>query len=180
MKKIVSLVLVLSLVLGASAVVFAYGNHSRGDSRYREERRRDDFRRDRESMGERLNLSEAQLEKLDDLRDKYFDQQEDLRDQLADKKEEARDMYIDQDGTESEIMSLHQEIDGLQNELSKLRVEYRLEMRKILTAEQLEEFGEFGRLGRRGFRQHRGYRMQRGFRGRRADCGSGFGPGMRY
>ncbi|MBM7557562.1 Spy/CpxP family protein refolding chaperone [Halanaerobacter jeridensis] len=182
MKKIVSLVLVLSLVIGVSALAVAYsgqGPKAGGQQGYRTQGRNNQFQQNRMTWQERLNLSEEQVEKMEELRDEYFDQQYDLRDDREDKREELREMYFDSTANKDEIMNLQQEVNQLRTQLADLRMEHRLEMRNILTTEQLEEcedLGSFGRRGRRGV----GRTGKRGPRANRGHHRGGFGPGMRY
>ena len=195
MKKIISLVLAGVLVLGASALVFAYGGH-RG---YGPQGKSNHYQR-RMNGEERVNLSQAQIEQIEEVKDKYFAKQDDLRDKLRAKKEELRELYFDKEAAKEEIISLQAEINNLRAELADLRMEQRLEMRNILTTEQLGEYenvdrSNLPRFSRRrrglesrgaqrrygaGSRFGRGSRGQIRHRGHQGYCGRGFGPRMRY
>lgn len=182
MKKLVSLVLAVSLLLGGSALAFAYPGHGQkagGQQEYRTEERNNQFQQNRMTGQERLELSEEQVEQLEELRAEYFDKQDELRDDLEDKREELREMYFDSAVDEGKIISLQQQVNQLQAELADLRLEHRLALRNVLSAEQLEdceELGRFGRLeGRRGF----GRFGSRGARGHRGHHRTGFGPAMK-
>lgn len=177
MKKLFSLVLVLSLVLGGSALVFAYSGPQRG---YRGEGRNNQVPQDRMTWEERLDLSDEQAEKIEELRDDHFDKQDELRDDLFDKREELRDMYFDSEAKQDELLSLQEEVNQLQAKLADTRMEHRLEMRSILSDEQLEECADLANFGHRGAQRGRGFRRtqgrgRRGVRGRRVNC-AGFDP----
>ena len=176
MKKIVSLVIVLSLVIGGSALAFAYAGQQRGG--YKQQGRNNQLQQNRITWQERLNLSEEQLEKMEELREEHFEKQDELREDLADKREELREMYFDNEANENELMSLHREVNQLRIQLTDSRMEHRLAMRNVLSAEQLEECEDLGRFDHRGRRGARvGRREPRANRGHHR---GGFGPGMRY
>ena len=181
MKRLVSLVLAVSLVLGGSSLVFAYSGHGQnvgGQQGYKTQGRNNQFQQNRMTVQERLDLSEKQVEKMEKSRDEYFDKQDELRDDLEDKREELREMYFDSEVNKSEFMSLQQEVNQLRSELANLRVEHRLEMRNVLTTEQLEECEDLARFGRRSGKRGFGRSGSRGTRGHSGHHRGGFGPGM--
>ncbi|MFO7819156.1 MAG: periplasmic heavy metal sensor [Halanaerobacter sp.] len=176
MKKLVSLVLVLSLVLGGSALVFAYSGPQKGN---RGQGRNNQAQQNRMTGAERLDLSDEQIEKMEELRDEHFEKQDELRDDVFDKREELREMYFDSEANKDEIVSLQEEVNQLQAKLADARMEHRLGMRDILSDEQLEESADLANFGRRGGQKGRGRdrggRGRRETKGRRANC-AGFGP----
>ena len=180
MKKIVSLVLVLSLVLGGSALVFAYSGPQKGN---RGQGRNNQVQQNRMTGAERLDLSEEQVEEMEELRDEHFDKQDELRDDLFDKREELREMYFDSEVNKDELLSLQEEINQLQAKLADSRMEHRLEMRNILSDEQWEECADLGGFAYQGGQRGRGSRRaqgrhgrgRRGARGRGANCAGPIG-----
>ncbi len=150
MKKFLSIVMVIMLVMGVS--IYAFANNFGRD--YRE----DDYD---------FNFSRAQEDSLEDLEDKYEDDLDDLMDDLRDKSEDLHDLYFDKDSNPKEIIKVQEEINSLRDEVYTLRIEMKLEIREILTVEQLEDMEDYGMMGYgmiggRGFRDHRASRMMNG------------------
>ncbi len=167
MKRVLTIFLVGILVLGLASFAFAYNGkgsmQGREGNRSGMMRNRDDLRRGLEQLQERLNLSDQQMEKIEALQDKYFDQFDDISDRLREKSDDLKDTYFDSDVNEEEIIALQKEVNQLKNELANLRLKKHLEMKEILTAEQLEDMGQqvrggFGMNRRAG---GRGRRMKR-------------------
>jgi Spy/CpxP family protein refolding chaperone len=90
---------------------------------------------------EQLNLSQAQVQQLKAIRQKYSGQMEPLEEQIRLKAQELSQLM---EGTASNdvIRTKHQEMLTLRQKMGTLRFESMLEMRDILTPEQRREFGQ--------------------------------------
>ncbi|PRX19228.1 Spy/CpxP family protein refolding chaperone [Orenia metallireducens] len=164
MRRILSFVLVMTMVLGVSVYAFAHGGgFSQGH--------RNNYKNS--NFNDELNLSNAQEEQLEDLQDKYYDQIEDLMDDMRDKNDDLRDLYFDKDADRDDIISAQKKVNSLRDKMFTLMTEMQLEMRDALTAEQLESMEDygmmgfgmmngFGMMGGRGFRGHMGGRGMMG------------------
>ncbi|PRX27694.1 Spy/CpxP family protein refolding chaperone [Orenia metallireducens] len=151
MRKILSFALVMTLVLGVSVYAFAHGSGNGFAQDSRSNYRNNDFRNE-------LNISKEQKDKIEDLQDKYHDQIDDLMDDMRDKRRDLRDLYFDK-GVKDDVLKLQAEINQLRDKMSMLMAEMQLEIRDILTAEQLEVMEDhgmmgFGMMGGRGFGGH--------------------------
>ncbi|GAB6138202.1 Spy/CpxP family protein refolding chaperone [Halanaerobaculum tunisiense] len=131
MNRLLSLGLIILLIVSISIFAFAHGGGYRNDSE-------EDYYRDE------LNLSTAQLDKMEELQDEYYDQVDEISDQLRDQNDELRDLYFAKDSDQEEIMEVQTKINQLRNELAQLRTEMHLELREILTAEQLDRMEDHG------------------------------------
>ncbi|MCK8824472.1 Spy/CpxP family protein refolding chaperone [Fuchsiella alkaliacetigena] len=141
MKKTVSVVLILVLVLGLSSLAFArIGSRGQGMMGRDYGMRGVDCDRGRSRLdGEDLNLTEEQERELEDLKIEYYEKSELVREEMWDKRAQLRELYYDSEASDGELRSLQNEIDGLRAELMELKDEQRLSLREILTAEQLEK-----------------------------------------
>jgi len=157
MKRILSFVLVMTMVLGISVYAFAHGGNGFNSQGTRNGYRNNNHRND-------LNLSNAQEDQLEGLQDKYYDQMDDLMDDMRDKNDDLRDLYFDKDADRNEIIAAQKEVNLLRNKMFDVMAEMQLEMRDILTAEQLEYMEDYGMMG---FGMMHGFGMMggRGFRG---------------
>ncbi|TDX51432.1 Spy/CpxP family protein refolding chaperone [Orenia marismortui] len=157
MRRSLSFVLVMTMVLGISVYAFAHGGGNGFNQGPRNTYRNNNYHDD-------LNLSREQEDKIEELQDKYYDQMDDLMDDLRDKGRDLRDLYFDKDAKRNEILELQAEVNQLRNQMSILMTEMRLEMRDILTAEQLDLIEDYGMMG---FGMMNGFGMidGRGFRG---------------
>ncbi|MGM0501077.1 MAG: Spy/CpxP family protein refolding chaperone [Bacillota bacterium] len=167
MKKVVTLMLVVSLVVGGSALVLAYGSSGQRQGRYQQQRNSERQRGNKRNWQEKLNLSEQQSEKIEELRANYFAKRDEMRDELVDKRAELREMYFNSEVSKEELTTFNTEINELRIQLNDVRAEHRLSVRNTLDQEQLEECGEY--FAEAQNYRGRGRRMNRGSRGRRAD-----------
>jgi len=132
-------------------------------------------------QADELNLTDAQQEKLDDLR---FQHQKMMIQKNADLKQaklEMRNMMRKAEVDEKAVLEKQKRISALKSEISETRLKHRLEMRKVLTKDQLGKLNKLQRNRDRFKRFHRdGDRPRRMMR--YYDCpepGSGPGPGKR-
>ncbi|MGK7940841.1 MAG: Spy/CpxP family protein refolding chaperone [Crocosphaera sp.] len=97
-------------------------------------------RRERaEQFQQTLNLTDEQMQQLSAIRRKYHTQIQQLREQMRGKGEELSQM-MQGDAADNDLRSKHQEIINLRQQMGNLRFESMLEMRKVLTPEQRQEF----------------------------------------
>jgi len=118
-----------------------------------------------------LNLTAEQIEEMQDLRTKHFNETATLREALLARNAELRSLWAQKDPSQTEILKKQKEVNDLRAQLQEMAVKHQLQARKVLTPEQqtqvqgyLSDTGNFGP----------GYGMRGGFgRGR----GMGMGPG---
>jgi Spy/CpxP family protein refolding chaperone len=139
MRKILSFVLAMTLVLGVSVYAFAHGGGNGFAQDPRINHRNNNFR-------DELNFSNQQKDQIQELQDKYHDQMDDLMDDMRDKSRDLRDLYFDK-GAKDDILKLQAEVNQLRDKMAMLMAEMKLEIRDILTAEQLELMEEHGMMG---------------------------------
>jgi Spy/CpxP family protein refolding chaperone len=122
-------------------------------------RRRGDFM-------EALNLTEAQQNQLQSIREEYQPRLIDTREELFNARQMLSDMMVEENVSNNELRRQHDKILTLRDEIGNLRFESMLEMRTVLTPEQRETFAEL--VEERQENRGRG-RRGRGFRGGRFD-----------
>lgn len=120
--------------------------------------------RRRGELMETLNLSDAQKNELQQIRNQYQPRFMEKREALSNARQVLQDMMVDDDASPSALRRQHDQILDLRQEMGNLRFESMLEMREVLTPEQREDFAELmderrenrgrGRRGR-GFRRGR-------------------------
>lgn len=86
-----------------------------------------------------LNLTDEQMQQLSTIRQKYRPQMQQLREQMRTKGEELSQM-MQGNASENDLRNKHQEIISLRRQMGNLRFESMLEMRKVLTPEQRQQF----------------------------------------
>jgi Spy/CpxP family protein refolding chaperone len=89
--------------------------------------------------GRYLNLSEDQLNKMAALRDRYFQDTKDLRYALAQQQLEVRRLFTDPKTDEATLLTKQKEMTTLREQLFSKLAQMPIEMRKILTPEQIEK-----------------------------------------
>jgi len=134
-------------------------------------------RRDRGEMSEELGLTEEQMESMRDVQYNFRKAQIGLRAELKTARLELRHLMMEENPNQGQISKLVDKIADTQKELLKQRIDKKLAMKEILTAEQFKKFmrmkGEHrkGRMGMGEGRDDRPHRP-RGFRSH------GEGPGF--
>ncbi len=123
-------------------------------------------------FGKALNLTSEQKVRLRELRTKFKEENAQLIGAIVTKRIELQSLWSNPKAEAEAIQAKEKEMRTLQNEMKDKAVQMRLEARKVLTPEQIAQFGQgrgfgagFGPCGGRGFRT--------GF-GRE---GRGWGPG---
>ena len=103
-----------------------------------------------------LNLSEDQLNKMVALRDRYFQDTRDLRYAIAQQQLDVQRLFTDPKTDEATLLTKQKELITLRQQLMNKLAQLPVEMRKILTPEQIQKLGQmpvrglgtgFGRMG---------------------------------
>lgn len=109
------------------------------------------------------NLTPEQKTKFQELRQKFVEETAQLREALVTKKVELQSLWTNPNADPNAIVDTERELRDLQNQMKDKGVQAKLEARKFLTPEQIQESGSG---------------MGRGFgRGHMMDHGRGMGPG---
>jgi Spy/CpxP family protein refolding chaperone len=120
------------------------------------------------------NLTAEQKAKFQELRRKFNDETAQLKGSLLTKRLELRSLWTNPKADSKAILDKEKELRDLQTQLKDKAVQNMLEARKILTPEQLSEFGSGCRMGLGyGHTMGRGHMM--GYGPWRDDRGKGEG-----
>ena len=107
--------------------------------------------------GKGASLTEEQRAQIQDLRKKSHDETAQLRESVFAKRQELRSLWSDPQADTTIIINKEKELRDLQDQMQDKALQLKLEARKILTPEQLSEFGGrgmgpgFGRGHGRGY-----------------------------
>lgn len=114
-----------------------------------------------------LNLTQEQLQKMQNLRESYWKEVAPLQNELMSKRLELRSLWLQANPDQDRILAKQREINLLQANVQEKATKHRLEMRQILTPEQQAKLGAtfgwfgpgagFGRKGGFGFGHGMGY-----------------------
>ncbi|WP_027340715.1 hypothetical protein [Halonatronum saccharophilum] len=96
--------------------------------------------KEEKSLEERLNLSASQTEEIELLKERYLKEKEVIKEELRAKEFEFKEKYLDKSVDSKVLTLLQEEIIYLKNKLFRLRNEYKLEIRELLSEEQLKEW----------------------------------------
>ncbi len=117
------------------------------------------------------SLTPEQRTKFQELRQKLNDETASLKGTILTKRLELQSLWTDPKADSKAIQEKEKELRSLQDQMRDKAVLFRLEVRKILTPEQLAQFGPGGGMGPgSGGGRMMGY-------GRGTGCGYGRGPG---
>jgi Spy/CpxP family protein refolding chaperone len=103
-----------------------------------------------------LNLSEEQLNEMDALRDRYLQETKDLRYALAQQRLEVQRLFRDPETDDATLLTKQNEMSTLRQQLFNKMAQMPMEMRNILTPDQVQKLGQmaagpfgmgFGRMG---------------------------------
>jgi Spy/CpxP family protein refolding chaperone len=109
------------------------------------------------------NLTPEQKTKFQELRQKFVEETAQLREALVTKKVELQSLWTNPNADPKAIVDTERELRDLQNQMKDKALQGKLEARKFLTPEQIQESGQG---------------MGRGFgRGHMMGHGQGMGPG---
>jgi Spy/CpxP family protein refolding chaperone len=103
---------------------------------------------------QKLNLSAEQRQKISEIRQKYDPRRSQLSETLKTARQELRTM-MNGNTPSGELRAKHQEVMKLSDELRNLQFESMLEIRQVLTPEQLGQMAQIMQQQRGNFRQHR-------------------------
>ncbi len=98
-----------------------------------------------------MNLTSEQQTKIQELRQKHYNEVAPLRNKMFSMREELRTLWSDPKADSNTIQEKTKEINALRNQMQDKRVQFRLGARSLLTPDQIKGFG--------------------------AGCGQGCGPG---
>lgn len=117
-------------------------------------------------------LSQDQISKFQELRQKFIAETAKLRGDLLTKRLELKSLWTNPKADDKVIVEKEKELRDLKNQLSDKVLQFRLESRKFLTPEQIAGFGLGFGPGRGFGRQHM---MRHGWGGPwTGGCGAGF------
>ncbi len=132
----------------------------------------------RHGMMSYLGLTQEQIGKMRELRDRFRNETHDLRYDLAAKRLEMRKLFTDPKVNDATLLAKQKEISSLRQQMMDRAAQLKIEWRKILTAEQIQKLDRIMPAG--GFM---GQGMRHGMGGRMG-CGMGedhkMGPGMGF
>jgi len=118
------------------------------------------------NRGKWSTITPEQKTKFQELRQKFNEETAQLRGAILTKRLELRSLWTNPKGDSKAIMDKEKELRDLQNQMRDKMIQLKLEARKILSPEQLAEFGPGCGMGLGFGRGHMmGYGQGRGFRG---------------
>jgi Spy/CpxP family protein refolding chaperone len=139
MRKLVALALTLVLILGivqvASARPLYFKKAPFGLGPYGSDIGKTPFWG--QNLIKYLNLTDEQINKIKEVRDKYYKKLKELWSRLQDAVFSLRQLQFEKQPDKAQIDKTKDEIDNLRKEISKTMDEYWKEIKEILTKEQL-------------------------------------------
>ena len=113
-----------------------------------------------------LDLSKEQIAKMQELRDRFYNETRDLRYDMAQKRLEMRKLFMDPKTDDATLLAKQKEMSALRQKLTDKMAQMMIEGRKILTPEQLQKLDRTGMgPGGMGFGMMDGPMMGRGMMG---------------
>jgi Spy/CpxP family protein refolding chaperone len=112
-----------------------------------------------EELAKELNLSPDQVANLQQLRESFFQDTLPWRNELVIKRFDLQDLLRQPQANPNQVLSKQREVSELESKIQERMVLYQLEMRKVLTPEQLNLLPPG--IGYPGYGRHR--MMMRGF-----------------
>ncbi|MGD0235049.1 MAG: Spy/CpxP family protein refolding chaperone [Syntrophorhabdales bacterium] len=94
--------------------------------------------------GAYLGLSKEQLDKMRELRDRFYNETRDLRYDMAQKRLEMRKLFMDPKTDDGTLLAKQKEMSGLRQKLQDKMAQMMIEGRKILTPEQFQKLDRMG------------------------------------
>lgn len=140
MKKVLSLVIATILVLGITQVAFAkplYVKPYYPKTLFRYKVVTPPFWG--QNLIKLLNLTDEQIEKVKELREKYYNKSKELQSKLQDAMFSLRQLQLQRQPDKSQIESKKDEINSIKKEIRNVLNEYWKEFKSILTKEQLSK-----------------------------------------
>lgn len=94
-----------------------------------------------EKLIEQLDLSDEQVQQLNTIRQKYASQLQPLRERIRTTADELRTM-MQGEASDTALRMKHKDMVSLRQQMGDLRFESMIEMRKVLTPQQRQEFAQ--------------------------------------
>jgi len=91
---------------------------------------------------DQLKLSREQMYKMWDIEEKFHDRTRKTRYELFYKRMEMEDAFANPRISETKLIEKQKEIDTLMQKMNDEMTKFRLDQRKVLTAEQIKRLGE--------------------------------------
>jgi Spy/CpxP family protein refolding chaperone len=129
--------LTMGVFLLSTANVLANEEHG-----FNKEDHRKEWQAKKDQMYEKLGLTEEQKQALKAHKEGYRDETKSLKEQIKEKRKAYRQALESPDVDENAIIAANNEIKVLENKLDDIRLSGVLELRKILTPEQIQTFNE--------------------------------------
>lgn len=127
--------------------------------------------------GKFLGLSKEQIDKMQALRDRFYNETRDLRYDMAQKRLEMRKLFMDPKTDDATLLAKQKEMSALRQKLQDKMAQMMIEGRKILTPEQLQKLDRAGMgPGGMGFGMMGHGMMDGGMMGHGMMGHGGFGP----
>ena len=132
MKKLTLTLIAVAIGLLLSVPVFAFGPGSgTGEGR--------GFGYHREAGLSRLNLTDEQKTKIEDMRIAHQKEIRPIREKMFDKAVELRRVWLQPNPDKDKIVALQKEVRVLRNQMEDKATAQKLEIRKVLTPEQQDK-----------------------------------------
>jgi Spy/CpxP family protein refolding chaperone len=112
--------------------------------------------------GAYLGLSREQIDKMQELRDRFYNETRDLRYEMAQKRLEMQKLFTNPKTDDATLLAKQKEMSGLRQKLQDKMAQMMIEGRKILTPEQLQKLDRTGMGFGTGFGMLGGPMMGRG------------------
>jgi Spy/CpxP family protein refolding chaperone len=101
----------------------------------------------------RLNLSKEQIDKMREIKNRYYTETRDMRYGLAQKRLEMRKLFTDPKTDDATLLAKQKELSTLRLKLMDKKAQMMIEKRKVLTPEQLQKLDRLP-LGHHHYRHH--------------------------
>jgi Spy/CpxP family protein refolding chaperone len=102
-----------------------------------------------------LDLTDQQLAKMKELRNRFHADTRDLKYNLEIKRIEMRKLFTDPKTDDETLLAKQKEISGLRQQLSEKKAQMKIEWRKILTAEQIAKLDKMPHRHHERWAHHR-------------------------
>jgi Spy/CpxP family protein refolding chaperone len=152
MKRVTAVLLAGALIAGTASVAsadYGHGHHRSGC----------EYGNRFTHMQKTLGLSDQQVTKLKEIRDKYRPQQKKLRDQMRANRDQMRALMDKGNASDASVRKLADATGKLKSDMIVLRADMHEEMNKVYTPAQLEKRKELRNKWRekhREWREHHG------------------------
>jgi len=144
---------ILLLWVALPAAAFGQGPPPEKGSEFPGPGRMGPMHRHMEDWSRQLNLTEEQMVKLQAIRESYLRDTLVWRNELVVKRFDLRDLLSDPQSDPNRVLAKQREISDLESKIQERGVLHQLEMRKVLTPEQIKILPPW--FGTGGFRGHR-------------------------